>query len=124
MRYIRTYEEYSHEDGLEVDMQSYPEHNQAINQRAKKCVEDIFDRGAGESVAALCKEVGIEMPKVNDERGLEEAQKRATEYLIKNPGRIGQFETPQMSVVPVRSGDGVARTNNLGGVHQDRKYTA
>ena len=119
-RHIRTFEEYSHEDGLEVDTQSYPEYNQKIRQDAKKCVEDIFDRGAGEAVTALCKEVGIHPP--NDDEGLDDAQRKATEYFIQNPERMAKFAVPQMSVVPVKTGDGVVRTNNIGGVHHD-KYT-
>ncbi len=120
MRYIRTYEEYSHEDGLEVDTQSYPEHNQKLRHDAIKYVEEVFANGAGQAVTALCKEVGIDPPL--DDEGLDAAQRRATEYFTQNPERMGEIIPPQMSVVPVKTGDGVVRTNNIGGVHHD-KYT-
>lgn len=119
-RHIRTYEEYSHEDGLEVDTQSYPEHNQQHRQQARDLVAAVFDKGVGQAVTDLCKEVGIAPPK--DDEGLDAARERAERYFIDNPERMKDFSPQQMSVVPVKSGDGVARTNNIGGVHHDRKY--
>jgi len=118
MRYIRTYEEYSHEDGLEVDTQSYPEYNQKLRHDARKYVEEIFDRGAGQDVTAMCKEIGIDPPK--DDEGLDQAQEKAIAYFTRNPERLRQFVPPQLGVVPVKTGDGVVRTNNVGGVHHDK----
>ena len=119
-RHIRTFEEYSHEDGLEVDTQSYPEYNQQHRQQARDMVASVFDKGMGQAVADLCKEIGIRPPRPKDDASLEEVRKRAEEYFIQNPERISKFAAPQMNVVPVKSGDGVVRTNNLGGVHHDK----
>ena len=119
--HIRTFEEYSHEDGLEVDMQSYPEYNQGLRQQARKHVDDVFAMGSGQAVTALCKEVGIAMPK--DDESVDAAKERAVDYFIKNPERMRVIVPPPTGVVPVKTGDGIVRTNNVGGVHHDRKYT-
>lgn len=111
MKYIKKYETFS-KDGIDVDNQSYPEHNQAIQLKAKDYVESIFHKGAGEEVTKLCKEVGIELPKEDSE--LEEAKEKAIQYFIDNPERIKETGF-SFKTYPHHGGDGVVRVQNIGG---------
>lgn len=117
MKHLKKYENF-HDDGLDVDNTNAPKYNQAQRLDAKKYVDAIFAAGAGKMVAALCKEIGMQVPKTDEE--LEKTQDQAIEYFIENPERIKEITPPTFKSYPYYSGDGIARTNNIGGVHQDK----
>ena len=113
MIYLKTFEGF-HDDGIEIDSQTSPDYNPVIRHKAKEYIENIFNSGAGAMVTTLCKEIGIAVPKTDEE--LEIAQKKAIEYYIKNPERIKDISPPDHKKYPFLTGDGISRTNNIGGV--------
>ena len=117
MIHLKTFEGF-HEDGLEIDSQTTPDHNPEIRLKAKTYVENIFNAGAGQMVNALCKEIGMKMPK--DDEQIEKAKEAAISYFIKNPERIKEITPPAHKRYPYQSNDGIARVSNIGGVHHDK----
>lgn len=117
MKHLKKYENF-HDDGLDVDNTNAPKYNQAQRLDAKKYVDAVFAAGAGKMVAALCKEIGLAIPKTDED--LEKTQQKAIEYFIENPERIKEITPPTVNTYPYYSGDGIARVTNIGGVHQDK----
>lgn len=117
MRHIKKFENF-HEDGVNVDNQTVPEHNQKRLLDAEEYVENIFNAGAGGMINALCKHIGIPFPKTDEE--IESAKSTAIEYFKKNYEEIKEITPPEHSTYPFYTGDGIARVTNIGGVHQDK----
>lgn len=112
MKYIKKYENFS-KDGIEVDNQSYPEYNQEKNLSSKTYVEQIFSQGMGKCVFDMCSEAGVEVPK--NDTDLEKAKELCIDFYSKNPELIKSTEI-SFKTYPHKGGDGVVRTNNIGGV--------
>jgi hypothetical protein len=117
MKHLKKFENF-HSDGLEIDNSDVPKYNQAERLAAQNQVEAIFSAGAGKMVNVLCKEVGIKLPKTDEE--LEAAKEKAIQYFIDNPERIKEITPPTFKSYPYYSGDGIARVTNVGGTHHDK----
>lgn len=117
MKFIKKFENF-HDDGIEIDSQTTPAYNTVDRHKAKEYVENIFNSGVGNAVSMLCSEAGIEEPKSKEE--IDEAIDKAIQYFVANPERIKSIAPPEHKKFPYMSGDGIARTNNLGGVHHDK----
>lgn len=118
MKYISTFENFTNDDNR-GDRQEYPQFNQAENLQAKEYVDQVFSQGAGSEVYDLCKEIGCETPK--DDDSIDTIKQKAIDYFIANPERIKKLQKPEFKTFPHYSGDGVVRTNNIGGVHESKK---
>ena len=61
---------------------------------------------------SIMKEIGEKAPQTDEE--LDALKDKAIQYFIDNPERIKEFDGGFKSI-PYNSGDGVVRTNNVGG---------
>lgn len=117
MKYLKNFENL-HEDGIDIDAQNTPAWNPAKSQEVKDYVDNIFHNGLNALVKKVCKETRIPVPKTDDE--LETCKQKVINYYIQNYEQIGDIKPPTHNRYPYMSGDGIARTNNIGGVHKDK----
>jgi hypothetical protein len=91
-----------------------PKHNPVVQQNAKSYVDQIIQ---GNDLKLLYRAAGEEPPKNIDSMNMDdiydELKQKAIEYFIENPEAIGK-DIP-MNKYKVNGGDGISRTNNLGG---------
>lgn len=118
MQYIKRFENFTNDENR-GDEQTYPEFNQANRLKAKEYVDIIFNKGSGAEVNDVCKEIECDLPKEDSE--LDEIKEKAIEYFIKNPERMKSFGNDQFKTFNVNAGDGVVRTNNIGGVRESNE---
>lgn len=119
MKYISTFENFINDENRGNNAE-LPQFNQATNLKAKEYVEQIFNQGAGSEVFAICKEIGCETPK--DDSSLDSIKDAAIKYFTENPERMQKNSEATFKTFPYNSGDGVVRTNNVGGVmHESKK---
>ncbi len=118
MKYLRKFENFS-KDGVEADGQTYPKYNPVVSLNAKKYVEGLFSQGLNQMTKDICKEMGIDAPKSDEE--LEKVKEMAIKYFTENPERMKK-STSEMTfkTVPVRT-DPIPKTNNIGGVYHESK---
>lgn len=120
MKYLNKFENFDNDESRSSGDGEFPQYNQANRLKAKQYVDDMFSKGAGDEVTDLCKEVGCDMPQ--DDDGLDEIKEKAIAYFIENPERMKNFGGTGFKNFPAGGGDGVVRTNNIGGVHEDNKF--
>jgi hypothetical protein len=91
-----------------------PKHNPVVQQNAKSYVDQIIQ---GNDLKLLYRAAGEEPPKNIDSMNMDdiydELKQKAIDYFIENPEAIGK-DIP-MKKYKVNGGDGISRTNNLGG---------
>lgn len=91
-----------------------PKYNPVVQQNAKKYVDEIIQNG---DLNLLYKAVGVEPPKdvnsMNMDDIYDEIKQKAIDYYIENPESMGK-DIP-MKKFKVNAGDGIPRTNNVGG---------
>jgi len=119
MKYLNRFENFDNDESRSSGESTYPEYNQANRLKAKQYVDDMFSKGAGDEVTELCKEVGCDMPK--DDSGLDEVKEKAIAYFIENPERMKNVGGYDFKSFPAGGGDGVVRTNNIGGALHESK---
>lgn len=117
MKHIKKFENFS-KDGIEVDNQTTPEINPGTSLKAKQYVDVIFSQGSGSDINDLCKEIGCDAPKTDED--LDQIKEMAVDYFTKNPERIKDF-SGGVRRYPYKETDGVVRTNNIGGVFHESK---
>lgn len=117
MRHLNKFENFDNDESRSSNP-SYPEYNQANRLKAQQYVDDIFSKGAGDEVSSICKEAGCSLPK--DESELTEIKEKIVKYFIDNPERIKNY-SGEFRTIPYNSGDGVVRTNNIGGSIRESK---
>lgn len=112
MKYLSKFENFDTDETRYIDG-NVPKINPVINLKAKNFVDKIFDRGSGSDVNELCKEIGSDIPKTDDD--LDSIKELAIKYYTENPERIRDIDEASLKRFDVAGGDRVARTNNIGG---------
>jgi len=120
MNYIKKFEAF-HRSGIDDGAsQNYPNYNPILNHKVKDFVDDLVTKGRFEDLASL---IGEEFPKELSSDEMEDYQnsleKKAIKFLIRNPELIEK----EIDYQPykVNGGDGIPRTNNVGGVWGQRR---
>ena len=113
-KYIKRFENFINDDNR-GESGNMPNYNPKERLDAKEYVEALFNSRSGVEINAVCKEIGCKAPG-NDEE-LDEVKEKALKYFIDNPERIDTNITNGSNVkqYPYNGGDGVVRTNNVGG---------
>jgi hypothetical protein len=115
MKYLKTFEMHS-DTGLDDGVgEVIPDYNPDMNKKITDYIEDLAGRGAWEEIAKITK---MDIPKnitsrEMDEKG-DEIKDKAIKHLIENPELLPQEIGFKTYKVP--GGDGISRTNKLGGV--------
>ena len=115
MIYLKQFEAF-HRTGIDDGTSEVmPEYNPILNKKVEDFVNDLLSKGRYEDCAKL---IGEKLPKGLETDQMDEyadgLKERAIKYFIKNPESIGNDIDYQMIKVP--GGDGISRTNNVGGV--------
>jgi hypothetical protein len=111
MKYIRKYENFINDEDRGNAVEE-PEYNPVKSLEAQKYVDIVFNKGAGDEVNQLCKEIGCELPESDED--LEKVKEIAVKYFIDNPERIKSFDQP-VKTYAFNGGNSVVKTNNVGG---------
>ena len=120
MKLIKKFEMF-HQTGVEDGGEVVPEHNPVLDLKIKEYVEDMCTKGRYED---LSKQIGLKFPKnlsseEMDEYG-EQLKDKAINYFKKNPELIGKEINFMTYKVP--GGDGITRTNKIGGTSQTNSF--
>jgi len=115
MKYIKHFESF-HQSGVDDGSgEVMPDYNPILNQKVKDFVEDLFTKGRYEDCANM---IGEKLPKGLESDEMDDygdkLKSRAIKYFIENPELVSKEIDYQMFKVP--GGDGISRTNNIGGV--------
>lgn len=115
MKYIRTFESFVTDDNRGEDTQ-FPQHNAALKAEVVEYVDTVLNSNEYSKLVDL---LGMEMPKnVSGEEVdefFDDVREKAIEYFIKNPEQLGKTGGFVINKFNVAGGDGIARTNNIGG---------
>ena len=114
MKFIKKFESF-HKTGVDEGGEMIPEHNPVLSLKIKEYVDGLITKGRFDDLAKI---IGEKLPKdlesgQMDQYG-DELGERAKKFLEKNPELIGKEINYQTYKVP--GGDGIARTNKVGGV--------
>lgn len=112
MKYLSKFENFDTDETRYIDG-NVPKINPVISLKAKNFVDKIFDKGSGSDVNELCKEIGADVPKTDED--LDSIKELAIKYYTENPERIKDTDGATLKRFDVGGGDRVARTNNVGG---------
>jgi len=114
MKFIKKFESF-HKTGVDEGGEMIPEHNPVLTLKIKEYVDDLCTKGRYDDLA---KKIGEKLPKDLQSDQMEqygdELRERAIKYLEENPELIGKEINYQTYKVP--GGDGISRTNKVGGV--------
>lgn len=114
MKIIKKFESF-HKTGVDEGGEVVPDHNPVLDLKIKDYVDGLCTKGRYEDLA---KQIGTKFPKGLTSDGMDrygdELRDRAIEYFKKNPELIGKEINYMAYKVP--GGDGISRTNNVGGV--------
>lgn len=117
MKFIKKFENFINDENRNIVAEE-PKYNVRNGLAAKTYVELVFSKGAGDEVAEMVKEVGIDSPKSDEE--LDKAQEVCIEYFTKNPERIKNYDQPvQKTAVGGGNGSNIVTTNQVGGVFNE-----
>ncbi len=112
MKKFETFVTDNNRDSAAIDF--VPKHNPVVNQNAQLYVDEILQNG---DLNLLFRAVGVTAPKNIDSIDMDEVydtiRQKAIDYYIQNPEAIGK-DIP-MKQFKVQAGDGIPRTNNIGG---------
>jgi hypothetical protein len=115
MRYIKTFESFITDDNRGEDTQ-FPQHNAALKAKVVEYVDSILNSN---EYSKLVKLLNMEMPKnISGEeidKFFDDVREKAIEYFMKNPEEIDQTDGFVINKFNVYGGDGIVRTNNIGG---------
>ena len=112
---MRKFENFINDENRDTtSLDLLPKYNVVVNLGAEEYVDDILKKGDTELLfraAGFVSESPTE--DLSDEETFEKIRQAAIDYYIKNPEAIGKG----LSALPhpTKSGDGIPRTNNLGG---------
>jgi hypothetical protein len=116
MKYIRTFESFVTDDNRGEDTQ-YPQHNAALKSEVVEYVDTILNSNEYSKLVDL---LGMELPKnVSGEevdKFFDEVREEAIKHFMANPEQLGKAGGFVINKFNVSGGDGIARTNNIGGV--------
>lgn len=119
MKYLSKFENFDTDETRYMDG-NVPNHNPVISLKAKNFVEKVFNQGAGSDVNNICKEIGAEIPRTDED--LDTIKDLAIKYYTENPERIGETGETPVKRYNFGGGDRVVRTNNVGGsLRESRK---
>jgi hypothetical protein len=115
MKFIKTFESF-HETGVDDGIgEVVPEYNPVLINKITEYVDDLATRGQYHEVAKM---IGMKIPKEVSSDDMdsfwEKIRDKAIKFLVNNPELIGK--EIGFDVYKVPGGDGVSRTNNVGGV--------
>lgn len=112
MKKFETFVTDNNRDSAAIDF--VPKHNPVVNQNAQLYVDEILQNG---DLNLLFRAAGVTAPKNIDSVNMDEVydtiRQKAIDYYIQNPEAIGR-DIP-MKQFKVQAGDGIPRTNNIGG---------
>ena len=113
MKYVKTFEYFITDDNRGED-DKYPELNPVLKKQVTEYVEDKLNSNQFHEIFHL---LGLNPPKEltgeDFDKNFDDVKEKAIQYLLKNPEQLGK--EVKFKQMPVNSGDGVARTNNIGG---------
>jgi hypothetical protein len=112
MKKFETFINDDNRDATSLDL--LPKHNPVVNLGAKEYVEEMVDKNDFELLFRAAR-VSPKKPMeaLSDQDITDKIKQRAVDYYIKNPEAIGRG-LPALPPLK-KSGDGISRTNNLGG---------
>lgn len=114
MKHLKKFESFVNDDNRGEDTQ-YPELNIALKNEVTEYVDSLLNSNDYHS---LVETLGMELPKnISGEeldKFFDEVREKAIEYFMKNPEEVQKVGF-KMNNFKVGGGDGVVRTNNIGG---------
>jgi len=120
MKLIKKFEMF-HQTGVDDGGEVVPDHNPVLDLKIKDYVEDLCTKGRYEDLA---NQIGDKLPKDLSSDDMEEygnqLREKAIKYFKKNPELIGGEIDYMTYKVP--GGDGITRTNKIGGTSQTNSF--
>lgn len=119
MRFIKKFESF-HKTGVDEGGEEIPEHNPVLKLKIEEYVDDLLTRGRYHDLAKL---IGQKLPELSSEEMesySDELREKVIKQLEENPELIGKEINFQTYKVPV--GDGIARTNKIGGTSHTNSF--
>lgn len=116
MKYLRTFESFVTDDNRGEDTR-FPQYNAALKSEVTQYVDNILN---SEEYQKLIELIGMEIPKNLSGQELDnffdKVREKSIEYFMSNPEQIGKSGGFIINKFNVDGGDGVVKTNNIGGV--------
>jgi hypothetical protein len=120
MKFIKKFEMF-HQTGVNDGGEVIPEYNPVLTLKIKEYVDELCTKGEYDELAKL---IGEKFPKdlTSDqmEPYADKLREKAIKHLEKNPELIGKEINHMTYKVP--GGDGISRTNKVGGTSQTNSF--
>jgi hypothetical protein len=124
MKYFKTFEEFSSMSPTGVD-DAGGEVLPKFNPKIRKEVSDFIDNLSPSRKLLIFKWLGEEEPTLKDEdfdEKFEKAKEKLVEFFESNPNIQISGIDPERFTVPTKGGDGISRTNNIGGTSHTNSF--